>query len=175
MIFPDLVYVGSTTDFYSRKGRHEQDTGTNMTSKLYENIRSNGVWESWEMVKICDYPCSSSTEAKQEEQRHIIELKANLNSNSAHLTDKQRKEKGKPIDPEYFNKYYHEKLSVKEECPVCCELISKSKMKKHQLTKKCINCNAPGQSRCKICNKSVPDIRIKQHLKSIHCTKFLIN
>ena len=34
----------------------------------------------------------------------------------------------KPLDPQYFNKYYREKLAIKEECPVCCELISKSKM-----------------------------------------------
>ena len=80
----------------------------------------------------------------------------------------------KPLDPNYFNKYYHEKLSVKEECPVCCELISKSKMKGHQRTNKCINYDSIDNSRCRICNKSVPDIRIKQHLKSIYCTNFLI-
>ena len=82
---------------------------------------------------------------------------------------------GKPLDPEYFNKYYREKLAIKVECPICLELISKPKMKKHQLTKKCINCNASGQIRCKICNKSIADIRIKQHLKSAYCSNFLIN
>ena len=80
----------------------------------------------------------------------------------------------KPLDPQYFNKYYHEKLAIKEECLVCCELISKSKMAQHQLTNKCINCDISGKSRCRICNKSVPDIRIKQHIKSNYCLNFLI-
>jgi len=88
--------------------------------------------------------------------------------------DKPKPKAYKPLDPEYFNKYYQSKLAVKEQCPICSELVSKQKMKKHQITNKCINHDTVGKSRCKICNKSVPDIRINQHLKSIYCTNFLI-
>ena len=32
-----------------------------------------------------------------------------------------------PIDPEYFNKYYHEKLAIKVECPICLELLPQTR------------------------------------------------
>jgi hypothetical protein len=41
------------------------------------------------MVKICDYPCNDSHEAKQEEDRRMIELKANINMNRASRTKKK--------------------------------------------------------------------------------------
>ena len=82
----------------------------------------------------------------------------------------------KPIDPEYFNKYYRSKLAIKEECPICFELVSKSKMKQHQLTSKCINCSdMTGKIRCEICNKLIAETRIKQHLKSNYCKRFSNN
>ena len=90
---PDLIYVGSTTNFTKRKDKHRSDTHKNMIPKLYENIRNNGGWESWEMIKICDYPCLTSIESRQEEDRHMIELNSTLNSNKAHLTDEQKKHK----------------------------------------------------------------------------------
>ena len=89
--YPDLIYVGSTTNFTKRKDKHKSDTLKNMTSKLYENIGSKGGWESWEMIKICDYPCLTSTEARQEEDRHMVEFNSTLNSSKAHLTDEQRR------------------------------------------------------------------------------------
>ena len=90
--YPDLIYVGSTTNFTKRKVKHKSETLKNIrTSKLYENIRSKGGWESWEMIKICDYPCLTSTEARQEEDRHMVEFNSTLNSSKAHLTDEQRR------------------------------------------------------------------------------------
>ena len=85
---PDLVYVGSTTNFTKRKHNHKRASEVN-SSKVYETIRNNGGWESWAMIKICDYPCLSSIEARQEEDRHMIELKANLNIKRAERTQKQ--------------------------------------------------------------------------------------
>ena len=62
--FPDLIYVGSTTNFIKRKYTHKRDTKKS-NNKLYVNIRINGGWESWAMIKICDYPCLTSIEARQ--------------------------------------------------------------------------------------------------------------
>ena len=54
--YPNLIYIGSTTNFATRKGVRKSVTHKNMTSKLYENIRCNGEWESWEMIKYVTTP-----------------------------------------------------------------------------------------------------------------------
>jgi len=43
----------------------------------------------------------------------------------------------KPIDPEYFNKYYQEHLSHNVECCNCNKMVSFAKIKRHQKTKRC--------------------------------------
>jgi len=105
---PDLVYVGSTTNFTNRKAKHKNDSKVK-TIKLYETINNNGGWESWTMIKICDYPCLSSIEARQEEDRHMIELKANLNINRAERNQKQynidNKEKKELYEKQYRPQY----------------------------------------------------------------------
>ena len=46
----------------------------------------------------------------------------------------------KPLDPEYFPKHYHEKLSTPFQCPDCGRTISsKSHLSKHRHTKVCIH------------------------------------
>ena len=70
--FPELVYVGSTTNFTKRKYQHKDGvlcmTNKARYRKLYVSIRGHGGWESWELLKICDYPCSDKREAEQEEE-----------------------------------------------------------------------------------------------------------
>jgi hypothetical protein len=77
-----------------------------------------------------------------------------------------------PIDPDYFNKYYKEKLAIKIQCPVCSEMISKSKLKQHQKTNKCIN-HAQCGFKCNICNKSTTESRLLIHQSSKYCSSFL--
>ena len=91
----DLVYVGSTTNFTKRKAQHKQKTNENVNRKLYNTIREKGGWESWNMIKICDFPCNTSAEARQEEDRHMILLKSNLNSYRAYMSDEDKKERNK--------------------------------------------------------------------------------
>ena len=44
----------------------------------------------------------------------------------------------KPKDPEYFKKYYHSSgLNEKICCDLCSRLVSKQKMKRHQLSQLC--------------------------------------
>ena len=46
----------------------------------------------------------------------------------------------RPLDPEYFSKYYQKKLSTPFTCPECGRTItSKSNLSKHRQTKKCMN------------------------------------
>ena len=46
----------------------------------------------------------------------------------------------KPLDPDYFNKYYQRKLSIPFKCPHCGRTISsKSNLSKHRQTNICMN------------------------------------
>ena len=46
----------------------------------------------------------------------------------------------KPLDPDYFKKYYLKKLKAPFTCPDCGTTISsKANLSKHRNTKKCIN------------------------------------
>jgi predicted GIY-YIG superfamily endonuclease len=56
--YPELVYVGSTTNFTKRQ-QHHKDAVYNTNSrkynyKIYTTIRENCNWESWIMIKICN-------------------------------------------------------------------------------------------------------------------------
>ena len=46
----------------------------------------------------------------------------------------------KPLDPEYFHKYYQRKLSIPFKCPDCGRTISsKSNLSKHRQSKICMS------------------------------------
>ena len=51
-------------------------------------ICKNGGWMNWIMIKICDYPCSDKRQAELEENRYMMELKANMNSHRPSRTQK---------------------------------------------------------------------------------------
>ena len=90
--YPDLVYVGSTTNFTKRKQNHKcnchNEKRKKHNLKVYTNIRENDGWENWNMIKICDYPCENRREAELEEDRYMMELKASMNSHRASRTKK---------------------------------------------------------------------------------------
>ena len=69
----------------------------------------------------------------------------------------------KPIDKDYFNKYYRYQtnLAVKVQCDHCGELISKSKINQHMKTNKCINALDELKIKCLICSKHIYESRKK--------------
>ena len=94
--YPDLVYVGSTTNFTKRKQQHKESclnpNDKKYNLKVYTNIREYDGWENWNMIKICDYPCENRREAELKEDEYMTELKASMNSNRASRTQKQYRE-----------------------------------------------------------------------------------
>jgi hypothetical protein len=78
----------------------------------------------------------------------------------------------KPIDKDYFNKYYHINLAVKIPCVHCSEMISKSKMNQHLQSKKCMNIDTSSKMKCLICSKYIVETRQQQHEKSKYCQSF---
>ena len=97
--YPDLVYVGSTTNFTKRKQGHKERCSNEKSKKhnlkLYVGIREYGGWENWSMIKICDYPCENRRQAEQEEDEFILKLKANMNMVRAFRTKQQYREDNK--------------------------------------------------------------------------------
>ena len=102
------IYVGSTTDFTSRKYRHksccnnENDKRHNL--KVYKSIRSNGGWSEWNMIEIEKYPCNDKREAEARERYWFEFYNAKLNSVMMFVAPE---EKNKYIK-EYTKQYYLE-------------------------------------------------------------------
>ena len=104
---PENVYVGSTTNWVKRKQLHKCNAINSICNyKKYVIIRETGGWESWNMVKICDFPCNNRREAEQEEDRHMLELKANMNTCRAYRTKKQYYEDNRDKLKEDKKQYY---------------------------------------------------------------------
>jgi hypothetical protein len=149
--YPDLVYVGSTTNFTKRKQCHKcnchNEKSKNHNLKVYTNIRDYDGWENWNMIKICDYPCNNKREAELEEDRYMLILKANMNSHRAFRTQKQYYEDNREKMKEYrennkekiqeYKKEYYEtnKDNFKEYQETNKEKI-KDKMKEYYETNK---------------------------------------
>jgi len=94
---PELVYVGSTTDFVRRKSQHKNNCNNEndrvYNYKLYKLIRANGNWESFKCMIICEFPCNTKTELIIEEEKHRKELQTTLNSICAYCTEDETKTK----------------------------------------------------------------------------------
>jgi len=87
------IYVGSTLNFKNRKYEHKKNSTSNhkivKNLKVYKTIRENGGFENWDMVLIKDFPCNDRKELHREENKIMLELKANLNMRQASRNNKQ--------------------------------------------------------------------------------------
>jgi hypothetical protein len=75
---PELVYVGSTSNFENRKRSHKHDCILSEI-KVYQMIRENGGWDKFDMIELKQIECTQ-LEAREEEDRVRIELNATLNT-----------------------------------------------------------------------------------------------
>ena len=92
----DEIYVGHTTDFKSRKRQHKKscynEHSKSYNFKLYQYIRANNGWDKFVMCPIEEYPCENSTQACIREEAVRLELKAQLNSRKAYISEQERKQ-----------------------------------------------------------------------------------
>jgi hypothetical protein len=82
------TYVGSTKNFRLRKWQHKQNSKNN-NFKLYQFIRENGGWDNFNMIPIKEVECETKLQAIIIEEEIRCELKANLNSIKAYITEEQ--------------------------------------------------------------------------------------
>ena len=138
--YPELVYVGSTTNFTKRKQHHKDrclnEKGKKYNLKVYKMIREYDGLENWSMIKICDYPCKNRREAELEEDKYMTELKTSMNSHRASRTKQQYREDNK----EKIQEYFKEKVT----CKCGCNVV-KNGLKRHERNKKHINLMNPIQ------------------------------
>ena len=80
---PELLYIGSTTNFKIRKTQHKlicnKGTSKGYNFLVYKMIRNNGGWDNFTMIQIKEFPCNNIRESEAEEYRLMHELKASLN------------------------------------------------------------------------------------------------
>jgi len=188
--YPELVYVGSTTNYTKRKYQHKHNTynvnGPKYNRKLYLSIRGHGGWNSWDMIKICDYSCNNKCEAHQEEDRRMMELKANLNTYRASRTIKQYREDNKDKIKEQTKQYYKDNKDKKKEQNKQYREDNKDKIKeqkqqyrednkdkiKEQRTKNCVcDCGSIIQHCAKASHEK--SNKHKTYLKSLQLCKLI--
>ena len=104
------IYVGSTTNFKSRKYQHKlscnnENSGEYLYYK-YLFIRENGGWENWDMIQIKAFKCENKRELEAEERKIIEETGATLNKNIPFRLKKEYNEDNKEKIKIYKREYY---------------------------------------------------------------------
>lgn len=116
---PELLYIGSTTNFIKRKYNHKLNCNDEKKKeynfKLYQMIRDNGNWEAFKIMVIKNYPCNNKIELIIEEERHRKEFQATLNSCKAYRTKEEEKEYFKEYNKEYYEATKEERKEYKKE------------------------------------------------------------
>jgi len=106
------IYIGSTTNFIKRKYKHKtvcNNEGCKYYNfKLYQYIRENGGWNSWCMIQIEPYTCSSKKELETQERYWIEKLKPKLNNNIPTRTTVEYRIDNKDKIAEIRKEYYYD-------------------------------------------------------------------
>jgi hypothetical protein len=138
---PELLYVGSTTDFVKRKCQHKiicnNETGKGYNYKLYQMIRENGGWDAFKIMVIKVYPCLNKIELLIEEDKQMKELKSTLNSIKAYQTDEELK----AYQKEFYQNNKDKIFEYQKEILICecgCKTTRKHKPR-HIKTSKHLN------------------------------------
>jgi len=88
-------YIGSTINFRSRCHQHKYHTNNPLSIKynyvLYKTIRDNGGFDNWTINIIEEINCESKTDARQQEQKYILENNSSLNMCKAYSTIEEKK------------------------------------------------------------------------------------
>ena len=80
----NLLYIGSTTNFYNRQNQHINHINNWVSKKtynlkLYKTIRDNGGWKNFIMEVLEKRKQLTETEVTSIEQEYIVVLGANMN------------------------------------------------------------------------------------------------
>jgi len=121
----EVIYVGSTTNFFIRKAKHKylwNKEGNHFTFPIYCHIRNNGGFDCFEVIPIQSLKLENKTQLLIAEQVEIDKHQTLVNRNKAHITIEELKEYHKQYHEEHkvelnekkklYNKQYHEEHKV---------------------------------------------------------------
>jgi len=172
------IYIGSTTNFRTRKNVHKYNCNNENRKEynysIYEYIRSNGGWSEWKMIPIEKYPCNGKEELEIRERYHIELLKSKLNKQMPTRTKKQYCEDNKEIISEkkkqYFNANKKILLEKQKEYREQNKEYKKEKAKQYyENNKQIILEKAKEKAICDHCGCELNKSSLKKHQQSKKC------
>jgi len=92
----EVVYVGSTTNFSNRKGKHKyscnHEERKEFSSPIYCHIRDNGGFDCFEVIPIKSLKLENKTQLLIAEQEELDKHQTLVNRNKAHITIEELKQ-----------------------------------------------------------------------------------
>ncbi len=179
-------YVGSTTNFRTRKSQHKSSCNKENNSriynlKVYQFIREHGGWDNFDMVLVEKVNVNDGNELKKEERKWIEQLNSTLNcqlptrtrkewceDNKDKITERKKiyHEKNKDKIKEKHKQYYKDnKESIKEYHKDWYENNKESIKKYHMDWYE----NNKEKIQCPICNSVITKHNLSRHQKSMKC------
>jgi hypothetical protein len=90
------IYIGSTTDFITRKNAHKKSCNNEKqkahNDKKYQYIRDNGGWDRFNMIEVEKFPCNDGNEARSREEYWRCHFNSQLNMIRSYLTEEEKLE-----------------------------------------------------------------------------------
>ena len=175
----DGFYIGSTTDFHTRKTKHksscnnENDKAYNYP--VYKYIRNNGCYDKfdYEILELGEY---QDEYCMKNRERYFIEtLKPSLNSDIPNRTQKEYQQDNREIILKKARVYskkryqdnkgninqYHREYHKNNK-----EIINKKQKERYEKNKEIISEKKKVQVECEVCNCNITLCNLSRHKKT---------
>ena len=168
----EVVYVGSTTKFSQRKGKHKYNCNNEERKEfkypIYCHIRDNGGFNCFEVIPIKILKLENKTELLILEQEEMDKYRTLVNSRKAHM----------PIDIEE-KRIYHNERNKKwyennpEKLKKYREEHKEDKKQYNKQYREENNENINESIKCPICNSNTSRHNLKRHQRTKKCQEYL--
>jgi len=185
------LYVGSTKCYYlcDRQSTHNYDYKNNkyVTKLLHIKAKENNI-DKLKCIFISNFYYDTVDELRQEEQKYIIELNANLNVQKAYTKKEETKEKQKHYELEHkeqrkkYRKEYREKNKkhykeyreknkehYKEYRKNNEDKLKQQKKEYYENNKEELKQKQIVKVKCEFCNCEIQKRNLKEHEKTKKC------
>lgn len=79
-------------------------------------------------------PVADQQQPNNKQRKGKVYVKKGIDARGRPAIEGKTTEYGLPADPDYYKKYYQQKLAVKVQCPECLMFVAKVNLKKHKLS-----------------------------------------
>tara|TARA_R110000868_G_scaffold150109_1_gene373047 strand:+ start:919 stop:1437 length:519 start_codon:yes stop_codon:yes gene_type:complete len=152
-------YVGSTTNFRTRKNNHKtccnNDKGKTYNYNVYQFIRSNGGWDSFSMVMVEEFKHDTKLQLRSRERHFIESLRATLNKTIPNRTGVEYRADNLEIINAKDRIYHHDNREVR----------NRNRRNLHQVNKEADNLKKSQKHTCE-CGGRYTTGHKARHMKS---------